>query len=144
MLNRLITTLRKRGAHGRAFAVQATEATQAAELIAGLVAHRDELLEAARRVLEWIEAEDDHTKVPDFWTRAQMCRDAELATRAAIRARGNQSPPIQPDGEPSRDSEIAAVKAEYKSAIRTVQRTRDRLRVLGAPLPGQTSGGHKV
>ena len=58
---------------------------------------------------------------------------------AAIRARGNQSPPIQPDGEPSRDSEIAAVKAEYKSAIRTVQRTRDRLRVLGAPLPGQTS-----
>ena len=48
MLNRLITTLRKRGAQGRAFAVQATEATQAAELIAGLVAHRDELLWALR------------------------------------------------------------------------------------------------
>ena len=46
MLNRLITTLRKRGAHGRTFPVQATEATQAAELIAGLVAQRDELLDA--------------------------------------------------------------------------------------------------
>lgn len=46
MLNRLITTLRKRGAQGRAFAVQATEATQAAELIAGVVAQRDELLDA--------------------------------------------------------------------------------------------------
>ena len=34
MLNRLITTLRKRGAHGRTFPVQAAEATQAAELIA--------------------------------------------------------------------------------------------------------------
>ena len=48
MLNRLITTLRKRGAHGRTFPVQASEATQAAELIAGLAAQRDELLEALR------------------------------------------------------------------------------------------------
>ena len=46
MLNRLITTLRKRGAHGRTFPVQASEAAQAAELIAGLVAQRDELLDA--------------------------------------------------------------------------------------------------
>ena len=51
MLNRLITTLRKRGAHGRAFAVQATEATQAAELIAGLVAQRDELLDALNGII---------------------------------------------------------------------------------------------
>lgn len=46
MLNRLITTLRKRGTHGRTFPVQAAEAAQAAELIAGVVAQRDELLEA--------------------------------------------------------------------------------------------------
>ena len=51
MLNRLITTLRKRGAHGRTFPVQATEATQAAELIAGLVAQRDELLEALNGII---------------------------------------------------------------------------------------------
>ena len=50
MLNRLITTLRKRGAHGRTFPVQAAEATQAAELIAGLAAQRDELLEALQEL----------------------------------------------------------------------------------------------
>ena len=51
MLNRLITTLRKRGAHGRTFPVQAAEATQAAELIAGLVAQRDELLDALNGII---------------------------------------------------------------------------------------------
>ena len=54
MLNRLITTLRKRGAHGRAFAVQATEATQAAELIAGVVAQRDELLVHLEHTCAWM------------------------------------------------------------------------------------------
>ena len=46
--------------------------------------------------------------------------------------------------EPCKECEIVALKEEYRRAIRTVQRVRDRLRVLGAPLPGQTSGGHKV
>ena len=46
--------------------------------------------------------------------------------------------------EPCNECEIVALKDEYRRAIRTVQRVRDRLRVLGAPLPGQTSGGHKV
>ena len=46
MLHKLIATLRKRGAQGRVFPVQAAEAAQAAELIAGAVAQRDELLEA--------------------------------------------------------------------------------------------------
>ena len=46
--------------------------------------------------------------------------------------------------EPCNECEIVALKEEYRRAIRTVQRVRDRLRVLGAPLPGQTSGGHKV
>ena len=46
--------------------------------------------------------------------------------------------------EPCNECEIAALKDEYRRAVRTVQRVRDRLRVLGAALPGQTSGGHKV
>ena len=55
MLHKLIATLRKRGAHGRTFPVQATEATQAAEMIAGVVAQRDELLEALEAALKLIE-----------------------------------------------------------------------------------------
>lgn len=43
MLTRLINTLRRRGAQGRSFPVQASEATQAAELIAEVVAQRDAL-----------------------------------------------------------------------------------------------------
>ena len=51
MLYRLITTLRIRGARGQVFPVQASEAAQAAELIAGLVAQRDELLEALNGII---------------------------------------------------------------------------------------------
>ena len=51
MLHKLIATLRKRGAHGRTFPVQASEAAQAAELIAGLVSQRDELLEALNGII---------------------------------------------------------------------------------------------
>ena len=52
MLHKLITTLRKRGAHGRTFPVQATEATQAAEMIADLLRKRDALLQAATQTVE--------------------------------------------------------------------------------------------
>ena len=55
MLHKLIATLRKRGAQGRVFPVQAAEAAQAAELIAGLVAQRDELLKALDEVAFWTE-----------------------------------------------------------------------------------------
>ena len=41
--------------------------------------------------------------------------------------------------EPCRECEIVGLHSEYGSAVRTVQRVRDRLRVLGAPMPGQTS-----
>ena len=51
MLHKLIATLRKRGAQGRVFPVQAAEATQAAEIIAGVVAQRDELLEALNGII---------------------------------------------------------------------------------------------
>lgn len=37
------------------------------------------------------------------------------------------------------DCEIVALQEQYRTAIRTVQRVRDRMRVLGKPMPGQTS-----
>ena len=37
------------------------------------------------------------------------------------------------------DCEIVGLIDEYKRAVKTVARVRDRLRVLGAPMPGQTS-----
>jgi hypothetical protein len=36
---------------------------------------------------------------------------------------------------PCRDCEIVGLMDEYKRAIRTVQRVRDRMRVLGQPMP---------
>jgi len=38
-----------------------------------------------------------------------------------------------------RDCEIVQLKDQYRRAVRTVQQVRDRLRVLGQPMPGQTS-----
>lgn len=38
-----------------------------------------------------------------------------------------------------KDCEIVALQEQYRNAVRTVQRVRDRLRVLGSPMPGQTS-----
>jgi hypothetical protein len=42
-----------------------------------------ELLEAAKQVIAWYEAEDDHSKA-DFYQRLEMCRTSEAALRAAI------------------------------------------------------------
>lgn len=50
---------------------------------AHLIAAAPELLEAAKLVLEWYEAEDNHSGT-DFYQRMQMCRDSEDAVRAAI------------------------------------------------------------
>lgn len=41
--------------------------------------------------------------------------------------------------EPCPECEIAGLMDEYTRAVRTVARVRDRLRVLGAPMPGMTS-----
>lgn len=38
-----------------------------------------------------------------------------------------------------KDCEIVGLQEQYRNAIRTVMRVRDRLRVLGQPMPGQTS-----
>jgi len=48
-----------------------------------LEAVNQELLEAAKMVLAWYEAEDDHSKA-EFYQRLEMCRDSETACRAAI------------------------------------------------------------
>ncbi len=52
MINRLINTLRRRGAEGKAFSVSAADAAQAAELIAEVVAQRDALLQALKPFAE--------------------------------------------------------------------------------------------
>ena len=49
-----------------------------------VIAERDELLAAAELVLAWYEAEEDHSKEPDFYKRVDMCRESEIAIRAAI------------------------------------------------------------
>ena len=51
---------------------------------ARLIAAAPELLEAAELVLAWYEAEDDHSKEPDFYKRVSMCSKSEDAIRAAI------------------------------------------------------------
>jgi len=66
----------------------ATGDIEEAEANACLIAAVTDLLAAAELVLAWYEAEDDHSKA-DFYQRMQMCRDAEIAIRAAIaKARG--------------------------------------------------------
>ena len=41
-----------------------------------------------------------------------------------------------------KDCEIVALQEQYRSAVRTVQSVCDRMRVLGQPMPGNTSTGH--
>ena len=41
--------------------------------------------------------------------------------------------------EPCVDCEVVGLMDEYKRAVKTVQRVRDRMRQLGRPMTGQTS-----
>ena len=86
MLHKLIATLRKRGAHGRTFPVQASEAAQAAELIAGLVSQRDELLAELQNIAN---------SNPRTWheeTRDQFQQWAQNRARTAIaKATGSEA-----------------------------------------------------
>jgi len=43
--------------------------------------------------------------------------------------------------DPCVECEIAGLMDEYKRAARTIARVRDRMRVLGRPMPGNTSRG---
>ena len=76
MLHKLIATLRKRGAQGRSFPVQAAEATQAAEIISDLLRQRDALLEAAIKTIE----ENGHLADGDVCTLIHLKRGIESAT----------------------------------------------------------------
>lgn len=46
--------------------------------------------------------------------------------------------------EPCVDCEIVGLHEQHKRAANTIARVRDRLRVLGAPMPGFTSGGRRA
>lgn len=59
-----------------------------------LVERVKELEEAAKLVLDWYEAENDHSKT-DFYQRVQMCRDSEDAIRSAL----SKARPNTADGE---------------------------------------------
>jgi hypothetical protein len=61
------------------------------EANASLIAAAPDLLEAAKLVIAWFEAEDDHSKA-DFYQRIEMCRTSEAALRAAVaKAEGEQT-----------------------------------------------------
>jgi len=56
-----------------------------------LIAAAPELLEAAKLVLAWYEAEDDHSNT-NFYQRMEMCRTSEAALRSAIaKATGSEA-----------------------------------------------------
>ena len=59
-------------------------ADQELEANARLIAAAPELLDAVELVLAWFEAEDNHSKEPDFYKRLEMCRESEDAIRAVI------------------------------------------------------------
>lgn len=52
---------------------------------AQLIAAAPELYEAAKLVLAWYDAEEDHSQETDFYKRIEMCRASELAIRSAIK-----------------------------------------------------------
>ena len=61
------------------------------EADARLIAAAPDLLKAAELVIAWYEAKEDHSKA-DFYKRIDMCRESELAIRAAIaKAIGEQA-----------------------------------------------------
>lgn len=75
-----------------------------------LVERVKELEEAAKLVLDWYEAENDHSKT-DFYQRVQMCRDSEDALRAALsRARPNTA-----EGEAHGEAQVDA--ADLRKAL---------------------------
>ncbi len=41
--------------------------------------------------------------------------------------------------EPCVDCEVVGLMDEYKRAVKTVMRVRDRMRQIGRPMPGETS-----
>ena len=50
----------------------------------------------------------------------------------------------RPYSEPCVDCEIVWLHEQHRAAARTIVRVRYRLRELGAPMPGFTSGGRRA
>ena len=46
--------------------------------------------------------------------------------------------------DPCVECEIVSLQAEYRNAARVIARVRDRMRQLGRPMLGETSGMHRV
>lgn len=61
------------------------------EATARVMAASPELIEACELMLQWFAAEDDHSLMPDFYARVDLCRRVEIAVRAALaKARGEK------------------------------------------------------
>ena len=56
-----------------------------------LIAAAPELLEACRQMMRWFEVEDDHSQMPEFMDRINLCQQVEILASAAIaKATGEQ------------------------------------------------------
>ena len=49
-----------------------------------LIAAAPELLEACRQMMRWFEVEDDHSQMPVFMDRINLCKQVEILASAAI------------------------------------------------------------
>lgn len=67
------------------FAIVPSDSVSLGDIVADarLIAAAPELLEAARLVLAWHDAEADFSGTT-FWQRVDMCRESEAALRAAV------------------------------------------------------------
>ena len=105
---------------------------------------------------------DDHAATSAWWAwrdafqaghaAAKAETAAAMAQEALRREAGGEGmkPTTEPCGHgqlysgPCVDCEIDWLHEQHRHAARTIARVRDRLRVLGAPMPGFTTGGRRA
>ena len=110
-----------------------------------------------RRFNEWFRARrPDYPAEWDAYQAGHAAAKAEtaaaMAQEALRREAGGEGmkPTTEPCGHgqlysgPCVDCEIDWLHEQHRHAARTIARVRDRLRVLGAPMPGFTSGGRRA
>ena len=51
---------------------------------ARLISAAPELLEACSQMMRWFEVEDDHSQMPEFIDRINLCQQVEILASAAI------------------------------------------------------------
>ena len=49
-----------------------------------LIAAAPALLDACRQMMRWFEVEDDHSQMPKFMDRVDLCKQVEILASAAI------------------------------------------------------------